>query len=609
MEMFFNGNPVTSVFCNGVEMDSVATGGEVVWEGDIPNTPEECVLEAPTNLKASDCEFVSKVELTWDFTQQNIAYTQVLRNMEPIAIVDGLSFNDTSVMYGETYSYLVRAKCKTVEDLYGASSNTVLGCSKDELVLLRPDTPTNLTATINLPNRVELVWDAVPNTINYSIYKDGSWLIDTSISNYKDYSVVLDQYYLYEVVANNQYGSSEKSTTAIGNIEEEAILSPLSFTVTDGTLVNQVSCSWERNHEGSTPTQYNIYRDNVLMSSVSGSASSEILLVEDHPGKVFTYSIIAENVTGDKSEALEDTGWARPDATIPDASDNLHIDKIDISWDAIKGEDIYYFLYRATDWSGTNKKLIATTNGTAFQDAGLTADTSYIYAIVAGRGNNQDYLGYASNATVGSTKAIAPGSVTITEEGYWIVPEGVTQIAVCMVGGGGGGSVCENLSLTTAAGGGYAGVITSGFLDLWPGYSLKVQIGGGGAGAPSNSGWGVQGGWTALRKGDDHDVVLMSAEGGAGGKHGHSGTNSPGYNGNGYSRPTCNGNFIDGFRTFAGRSNTWGGQAGLGEGGGGSLDWGYTEAEHGAGGGGGAKVSQTRGGTGGNGAVIISWGY
>jgi|GEM_PF-1986625 len=126
----------------------------------------------------------------------------------------------------------------------------------------------------------------------------------------------------------------------------------------------------------------------------------------------------------------------------------------------------------------------------------------------------------------------------IEADGSFVVPAGVTSIAVLAVGGGGAGGAGGSIAGVHKAGGGGGGAeISQALLTVTPGDTLTADIGLGGAqasvdtvsGAATNGGDGAT---TTLK--DAQSNVLVSA---VGGKGGQSGTNGGAGGASGNSNP------------------------------------------------------------------------
>ncbi len=180
----------------------------------------------------------------------------------------------------------------------------------------------------------------------------------------------------------------------------------------------------------------------------------------------------------------------------------------------------------------------------------------------------------------------------------WVVPDGVSSITVCMVGGGKGGQAMGNNTSSTTVYGGTAGGIATNDFTVTEGETISITIGAGGAGGTSSN--------ATVVDGANGQPTVFGSYGTVSG-----GTST--YSGSGASRSTCKGTFYDGMNN----SFAKGGQSGLADGG-----LGYkvntpsvapTQKSNGAvgSGGGGAYIYNNQhdfsisGGRGGDGAVYI----
>lgn len=207
--------------------------------------------------------------------------------------------------------------------------------------------------------------------------------------------------------------------------------------------------------------------------------------------------------------------------------------------------------------------------------------------------NGVEIKNIIANGVLVWTKKAPAGSQTFTASGTFIVPEGYTEVSICMCGGGGSGAQLNEVS----TGGGHAGQIISQTVVVTPGESISVVIG---AGAPS----GPQTGNYNGTAGGNSSFKGVTALGGVGGVSGH-------YMGNGASRITCGGTFSDGVKATYGSWTGGGGEAGaFGNGGRGGNNTVASQAG-GIGAGGGASTNSSPAGyshAGGRGQCVVSWG-
>ena len=133
----------------------------------------------------------------------------------------------------------------------------------------------------------------------------------------------------------------------------------------------------------------------------------------------------------------------------------------------------------------------------AIQQAGLTVDIRDLTQLTLAI----QELSKPKGMTVYST----PGSHTFT------VPDGVRKIFCKVYGGGGGGGGGASSNINWAGVGGAGGGYTEGYIDVIPGDSISIVVGGGGSGG-SSGGNGSQGG-------DSSVGVDLFAYGGSGGNY------------------------------------------------------------------------------------------
>lgn len=227
--------------------------------------------------------------------------------------------------------------------------------------------------------------------------------------------------------------------------------------------------------------------------------------------------------------------------------------------------------------------------GNVITEAGLTPDENNLFQLLQ------------------AIRRHATGTIQVfTASGTFTVPTNVRRVRVKLVGGGGGSG---GATAARSAGGGGSGGYAEGNFDVTPGQAITVTIGAAGAGGASGSNGG-NGGTTSFG-------ALMSATGGLGGQ---SGTVTPG-GGQGGVGSGGQINLMGGMGTDGSPStNTYGGNGGVSYfGGGGRAALGFwnesglafnTAASGrapGSGGGSGYGGTNTQGGPGAAGIVIVEY--
>lgn len=203
---------------------------------------------------------------------------------------------------------------------------------------------------------------------------------------------------------------------------------------------------------------------------------------------------------------------------------------------------------------------------------------------------------YNAVADLCETLPLSEGSTVFTLSGTFIVPDYVSEVDICMIGGGGSGA---GIYWGYGAKGGKAGSIISQSVGVNSGQTYNIVVGSGGA-RIKNIWTGVRGGITSGKPGTVSKAFGLVAGGGAGG-------GSSIYKGAGAYRSGCWGTSRDG-KIGVSRYKNYGGQAGFsngtsGNGGGGNSGI----AGVGAGGGGKGGDGNRYSGGGGRGEVRVSW--
>ncbi len=220
--------------------------------------------------------------------------------------------------------------------------------------------------------------------------------------------------------------------------------------------------------------------------------------------------------------------------------------------------------------------------------------------------------GWNISSVLATTDATNLRKYSIAGAHTFDVPNGITTINVCAIGGGGGGGQLYDDADGTYAGGGMAGVVFTGDISTTGGETLDIVIGMGGLGHTlAASGNGEAGTETTIKRGA---TALMTCAGGSGGVVSFSSDAS--YPGDGETNlENCIGTYRDGIKFKHSSVDVWGygGQSGFGNGTdiatAGSVGFDDTDkARSGTGGHGGLGGGTAVGGEGGGtGYMLITW--
>lgn len=167
----------------------------------------------PTGVAASD-GLCNQVIVSWNLVATATSY-QVWRNNTLLADnIPGAfnSYTDNSVQPGVTYNYQVRGvnQCGL-----GVLSAPTTGFSAQQVA-----TVTNITATVNLNDRVRLTWNNVAQETGYEILRgfppQSIATVSADVTSYNDFSAAPGVEYEYRVRAFNNCGIGEMSTVVYG---------------------------------------------------------------------------------------------------------------------------------------------------------------------------------------------------------------------------------------------------------------------------------------------------------------------------------------------------------------------------------------------------------
>jgi fibronectin type 3 domain-containing protein len=382
----------------------------------VPDTTKPSV---PGNLTANGS--AGQVALSWQASTDDVGVTgyRIFRGGTQIDAVGGTatSYTDQGLAPGD-YSYTVRAvdAAGNVSDASNAASGTVPDLTK-------PSTPQNLTASANGPTQVDLAWQASTDNVavtGYNVYRDGTLIASTGTTpSYSD-PVLVPGTYSYVVKAFDAAGNlSDASNTATVMLlapDGEKPTAPANLLATVNG--SDVDLTWDASSDNVEVTGYKVYRDGVLLDSISPATSYSDTGV---PAGDHGYTVRAVDASGNLSDPSNTATVTVPDTEKPTAPQSLRAtavssSKVDLTWQA-SGDDVGvtgYDVYR----EGTLLESIGP--ATAYSDTTVTPG-SYSYEVHArdAAGNVSD-ASNAASVTVDppdTEKPTAPGNLTATAHG------------------------------------------------------------------------------------------------------------------------------------------------------------------------------------------------
>ncbi len=232
---------------------------------------------APMNLQATAGN--ASVHLSWDAPTTGDPATgyKVYRDGLVIAtLADVTTFDDTNLTNGQTYTYAVSATNAGGE---GDLSGTAEATPQASL----PGAPTSVQATAG-DTLVDLTWsapadDGGSSITGYVVYRDGAPVGTPSGTSFEDSGLTNGTTYAYTVAAVNGIGIGPESSPSVSATPAAtpAITVPSApRDLTAGAAKGRgIQLSWTAPaDDGGAPiSEYRIYRDGTLLTTVSGSST------------------------------------------------------------------------------------------------------------------------------------------------------------------------------------------------------------------------------------------------------------------------------------------------------------------------------------------------
>jgi chitodextrinase len=287
-----------------------------------------------------------------------------------------------------------------------------------------PTNPTGLSATPTSGTRIDLSWTAsTDNTavINYEVYRNGALLTTVgAVTSYADTTVVNATSYDYKLKAVDGAGnhSGFSNTASVTTPDTAAPSNPGSLNAT-AFSATRVDLTWVASTDNVGVTNYEIYRDDVLLTTVGAVTSYSDTTAS--PSTPYAYKLKAVDAAGNHSGFSNTSSTTTPATTdgeppsdITDLSANAaSATRIDLSWSA-STDNIgvtNYEIYRGG--------VLLTTVGkvTTFADLSVSPSTPYSYQVKArDAANNRSGFSNTASATTpaDTTKPAAPTNLGAT---------------------------------------------------------------------------------------------------------------------------------------------------------------------------------------------------
>jgi chitodextrinase len=168
-----------------------------------------------------------------------------------------------------------------------------------------PTTPAGLAATAAAYNKVNLSWSSSTDNVGvtgYNIVRNGTTIAQTIGTTYSDVTVAPSTSYTYQVIAfdaagNNSGLSNSAAVTTPAAPDTTPPSAPTSLSATAASST-QINLAWAASSDNIGVTSYDIYRNNVKISSTATTSFGDTGL---SPSTTYSYNVIARDAAGNSS--------------------------------------------------------------------------------------------------------------------------------------------------------------------------------------------------------------------------------------------------------------------------------------------------------------------
>ena len=327
---------------------------------------------APTNLEANTTSS-SSIKLGWNDNSTNEDGFYIYRKEGSGNFVKlSTTINSNTTVYEDTgltantqYTYIISAYNVVGENNSSQDDNTTYEAP--------PTAPSNVTFKNITTTTLDINWtDNSSNENNFTIYRNGNYnaTVSANVTGIQITGLSEDQNYTFTVSAQNNGGES--------NVSANTATLPKAPTGVTATAQSstEVKITWTNN--SSTVTSFNIYRDEVLLSSgISPSATEYIDSNNLVAGQSYDYNVTAVNLGGERnstkaSVTMPDTLNAPSDLNYTALSSTM----IKLTWTDNSNNETGFEVFK----EGTKIKT-TDANATTCIVENLTPNTTYLFEV------------------------------------------------------------------------------------------------------------------------------------------------------------------------------------------------------------------------------------
>ncbi len=189
------------------------------------STPDTEAPTTPTNLTSSNIT-ENSIDLSWTASTDNIGVTgyDVYQNGTYLANTANTNYSVTGLSASTSYSFYIIAKDAAGNESNASSSISVTTGAPDTEA---PTAPTNLASSNITDSSVDLNWTASTDNVGvtgYDIYQNGTYLANTTNTNYLVTGLSASTTYSFHVIAKDAAGNESSASSSISVTTNEAAL-------------------------------------------------------------------------------------------------------------------------------------------------------------------------------------------------------------------------------------------------------------------------------------------------------------------------------------------------------------------------------------------------
>ncbi|WP_299524207.1 GEVED domain-containing protein [uncultured Lutibacter sp.] len=406
--------------------------------------------QAPTAATLTSSNITeTTVDLSWSGSTDNIGVTgyDIYKDNTLLTSITGNSYQATGLTDATTYNFKVKAK--DASGNISTDSNIV-----SVTTLTAPDTQAPTAATLTHSNitetSVDLAWSGSTDNIGvtgYDIYKDNVLLTSVTGTSYQVIGLTNGTVYNFKVNAKDAAGniSTDSNTVSITTVTSPDTQAPTAPVLTSNNITETtVDLVWSSSTDNVGVTGYDVYKNNVLLTSVTGTSYQATGLTS---GSSYNFNVKAKDAAGNISanSNTETITTVTPDTQAPSSpivtTSNITQTTVNLSWNAstdnvgVTGYDVY-----------KNNVLLTSVTGTSYQATLLTAATSYNFNVRA-----KDAAGNISNSNTVTISTLTQSLTYCASKGNSVADEYISKVQIGTINNSsaGGNGYSDHTSIST----------------------------------------------------------------------------------------------------------------------------------------------------------------